>query len=95
MILIIRKEAEQDISSAIHWYNQQQIGVGDSLLTEIYRLFEQIIENPRIFPEVRTDIHRALTHRFPYAVYYQPTANKITIHAVLHQKRSPLGWSDR
>ncbi len=92
MKLNIRKEAEQDIQSAITWYNKQQNGLGDQFLSELQRSFDHIVDNPLLFPEILPSIRRALTNRFPYSVYYIATDSKITIYAVLHQRRSPDTW---
>ncbi|MFH1570139.1 MAG: hypothetical protein ABIL09_19255 [Gemmatimonadota bacterium] len=38
---------------------------------------------------------RALVRRFPYAVFYECTANAVTILAVLHTARDPAKWRQR
>ncbi|MCP3669370.1 MAG: type II toxin-antitoxin system RelE/ParE family toxin [Gammaproteobacteria bacterium] len=94
MIITIRREAEQDIKTAITWYNLHQYGVGDQFLVELQRLFDHIMDNPQLFPEIQPGIRRALTNRFPYSIYYTATNNEIVIYAVLHQRRSPDAWGE-
>jgi plasmid stabilization system protein ParE len=40
-------------------------------------------------------VQRALTHRFPYAVYFVAEPERIVVIGVFHQHRDPSSWRDR
>jgi plasmid stabilization system protein ParE len=50
---------------------------------------------PERFPVVRGTCRRALLRRFPYAVYFVPTAEVIQVIACLHASRNPQRWQQR
>ena len=41
------------------------------------------------------DIRRALTRRFPYAVYYRIVGNEVVVLGILHTRRDPCEWQSR
>ncbi len=68
--LIIRPEAEADIAEAFDWYETQVPGLGSEFLLVLDALFNSIVRNHQLYPEVYKDVHRSLTRRFPYAVFF-------------------------
>jgi len=40
-------------------------------------------------------VHRALTRRFPHAVYFVVERERIVVIGVFHQHRDPASWRDR
>jgi toxin ParE1/3/4 len=69
--MIIRPEAEADLVNARDWYERQREGLGAAFLLCVEEVLERIGRTPEIYTAVYHDIRRALTHRFPYAVYYR------------------------
>jgi plasmid stabilization system protein ParE len=67
------------------------------LLTEIATVFSKIRERPRRYPVVYADVHRALTSRFRFAIFFEIVEERteIVILAVLHQRRDPALWPKR
>jgi toxin ParE1/3/4 len=69
--LIVRSEAEADITEAALWYEGRAAGLGLELTAEIRRAIQRAVERPltclrfRKHPEVR----RILARRFPYRVF--------------------------
>jgi len=93
--LIIRPEAEADIAEAFDWYEAQVIGLGSEFLLILDALFNSIIRNHNLYPKVYKNVHRALTRRFPYAVFYIVQETKIVVLSVSHLKRNPRIWMGR
>lgn len=87
--IIIRPEAETDLSGAFHWYEEQNAGLGLEFFRCVEAAFDTIIRNPELYRKVYKDIRRALTSRFPYGVFYLIDENKVIIIAVFHAKRNP------
>jgi plasmid stabilization system protein ParE len=55
----------------------------------------EVLQNPLAYPRVRADTRRGLVRRFPYAVYFRPTADEIVVLAVMHGRRNPRRWRSR
>ena len=94
-MLILRKEAEKDIKEAYNWYEDQQIHLGTSFLSEIEAALEIIQETPKLYGCVYRSTRRALCKRFPYAIYYIENSSNIVVLAVMKQSRDPATWQKR
>mgnify|MGYP001574658795 CR=1 FL=1 len=77
------------------WYEDQQSGLGSRFLDELELVFGRIVDNPRQFPLVDGDVHRALLRHFPYGVYFLAESEEIHVLAVLHLHREPDMWKSR
>ena len=74
--LIVTKEAEADILDGYLSYEEKQEGMGLRFMDKIEQAFDRILSNPFLYQEVDTDIRRAVTHTFPYLVFYTFDANR-------------------
>ena len=86
---IVRPLAESDIDQAALWYEGQRTGLGLRFLDATDQLFDRLRVSPLQFPLVTTDVRRALSHTFPYAVYFRVTNDAVIVFAVLHLRRHP------
>jgi plasmid stabilization system protein ParE len=93
--LRILPKAEQDIAQAYSWYEDQLPGLGRFFLDEAEAAFQRVLEAPEAFPMVELDIRRILFRRFPFAGYFSVGPERVTIYAVLHQRRDPRTWRRR
>lgn len=86
----------QELTRTVH-EAQQQFGTGGALLTELATVLGKIRERPRRYPIVYDDVHRALTSRFRFAIFFEIVEERtqIVILAVLHQRRDPALWPKR
>ena len=91
----LRPDAEQDLADAAAWYEAQVPGLGHQFLDEILATFASASETPRIYPVVHRNTRRALTHRFPFGVYYRVEQAEIAVLAVMHGSRNPRRWKIR
>ena len=94
-MLILRKEAEEDIRAAYEWYEKQRENLGRAFILEIGRTLEAMEERPEAYTRCFKSIHRALCRKFPYAVYFTCKKSDIVVLAVLHQRRHPMTWQNR
>lgn len=90
--IILRQEAERDVSEAFAWYEEQMPGLGSEFLDAIESSILSIQNNLAQFPVIYRDIRRALTHRFPYGIFFLTSDNFI---AVMHTAREPGKWRSR
>lgn len=93
--LRLRPDAERDLERAAIWYEQQSPGLGSDFLDEIAKTLQRIAEFPALYPVVHRKTRRALTHRFPFGVYYRVESGMLVIVAVMHGGRSPRQWMRR
>jgi plasmid stabilization system protein ParE len=93
--LIIRPDAEADLTEAFEWYEARVPGLGLEFIRTVDSLFNSITRNPQAYPVVYKSIRRALTRKFPYEVFFMVDADSVVILAVFHAKRNPQRWQER
>lgn len=95
--LIIRPEAETDITEAALWYDEREAGLGLELTLEVGAAILRAVSNPLIFLRLRgrPEVRRILTRRFPYRVFFIVRADAIVVFAVLHAARHERHWQRR
>jgi len=95
--LIVREDAEADITDAALWYGQQKAGLGWELTAEIRSAIREAVEHP--FSHVRLrkspEVRRILAHRFPYRIFYIVRPDAIIVFAVIHTARHDREWIKR
>ena len=87
--LIIRPEAEVDLSEAFSWYEEKRKGLGHDFLLQVEAGFCFLEENPYVFPERYKESRFYLIKRFPYNIIYQVEALKVIVLAVVYGGRNP------
>jgi toxin ParE1/3/4 len=95
--LIIRPEAEADLTDAAVWYDNREPGLGLELLSEVHSAIARALKNPESFTRVRRNptIRRVLSRRFPYRVFFIVRPDAIVVFAVLHAARHDRVWKHR
>ena|SRR5687768_1324587 len=95
--VIIRHEAEVDITDAAMWYERQQPELGYDFLAEVERAIAAAAENPFRYPCFRRkpEVRRVLTYRFPYRVFFIRRDETIVVFRVLHGARDEHEWESR
>ncbi len=86
--VIVLEEAARDIEAGIDFYEAAEPGVGlyfrDNIIADLRRLAHYFGEHA-----VHFEFHRALSARFPYAIYYHDDGSTRMIAAVLDLRRNP------
>ncbi|HZZ44225.1 MAG TPA: type II toxin-antitoxin system RelE/ParE family toxin [Tepidisphaeraceae bacterium] len=92
--IIIRHEAETDITNAAIWYQEQQPGLGDDFLAEIDAAITAASTNPFHYSRLRRkpEVRRVLTNRFPYRIFFIRSSDDIVIFRILHHARHDREW---
>jgi toxin ParE1/3/4 len=93
--LILRPEAEAEMTEAYVWYEARSRGLGADFLLSIDAVLQAAARNPGQFPVVHHGIRRGLTKRFPYQVFFLGDDQKVIVLAVFHAKRNPERWQNR
>lgn len=94
--LILTEDAQQDLDGAYQWYQEQNHGLGQEFFRCVDAKLSEISRSPLHYQIVyKGKVHRALTNRFPFSIYYINQDETVTVFAILHQRRSPDKWQSR
>lgn len=88
MRLLLLSLAEMDLREGAAFYDGQQVGVGDYFLETLFSDIDSLRLFAGIHP-VAHGFHRALSRRFPFAIYYDVEGEVVRIWRVLDCRRSP------
>ena len=86
---------EADVEAAFDWYEAEEPGLGVEFVAELRAAYHRILDHPFGYQDLRSGIRRALTSRFPYAIYFSIEGETIVIVAVLSTAREPAEWQRR
>lgn len=93
--LIIRPEAETEMSDAFDWYEERVKGLGSEFLLAVDATFQGILRHPRQYPVVYKTVRRVLLRRFPHEIFFVSEEDRVVVIAVFHTKRNPKHWQER
>ena len=93
--LIVRPEAEAEMTDAFDWYEDCVPGLGSEFLLCVDAVFNAILRSPRQYPRVHKIVRRALTRKFPYEVFFVEDDQRVVVLSVFHAKRNPKRWQNR
>jgi plasmid stabilization system protein ParE len=93
--LIVLPTVLEDLATTLR--DWEQFDAGRALLTQLAATFDKIRERPYRFPIVYGEVHRALTRRYHFAIFFEIVEERshIVVLAVLHQRRDPALWPKR
>ena len=66
--------------------------LADSFARQIGSVLSSIEERPLMYRTVHNEVRRAMTRRFPYAIYFVVAGDRIAVLRILHQARDPRHW---
>jgi plasmid stabilization system protein ParE len=93
--LIIRTEAEADLTEGFNWYEERRSGLGFEFLARVGFVLTRIEVNPLRYAGAYRNVRQALIRKFPYKILYVADDERIEIIGVVHVKRSPQFWQKR
>ena len=73
--------------------NSRDLGL--NFLKKLRAAYNRILDHPLGYQDLRSGIRRALTRRFPCAVYFSVEEETIVVVAVLSTARDPAEWQRR
>ena len=94
--LIVRPEAEADITNGAVWYESRESGLGLELISEVHSAIARALKNPESFTRVRRNptIRRFLIRRFPYRIFFIVRPSAIVVFAILRSTNDRV-WKHR
>jgi hypothetical protein len=69
--------------------------LGEEFLSCVDACLEAIRRTPEMHAIVHESYRRGLVRRFPYAVFYEYTADTVTVYGIFHTSRNPDKWRQR
>jgi len=81
--------ARDDLINGFYFYEDQSPELGNYFLTSMYADIEGLKFIGGTHQIVHKDFHRALSKRFPWAIYYTCSGTIIKIHSVVDCRRDP------
>ena len=93
--VVFRRAASIEFREAATWYEHQRPGLGEEFAFEVDQAIDRIVENPARCPAVFGDIRRAVTRRFPFAIYFRIRGGALVVLAIFHGRRDPATWQGR
>ena len=91
----IRPQAERDVEMACAWYERQQAGLGERLVSDLDDVYERLQQSPLMYAQVHRGVRRALLRHFPVGVFYLVEKLEVRVLAVIHLARDPRVWQSR
>jgi plasmid stabilization system protein ParE len=88
-------EADDDVAESYNWYERQEPGLGEEFLRSIGACIAGIQRHPEMYPVVADEFRRAPIRRFPSEIFYESSAETITIFSVFHCSQDPQKWRER
>ena len=80
--------ALDDLRHGRNFYEQQQSGVGDYFLDSLFSDVDALLIHAGVH-EQHFGYYRALSKRFPYAIYYRLTEDEIQVWRILDCRSHP------
>lgn len=91
--VILLAEAADDLEAGRAFYEEREPGVGRYFLDCLLSDLESLRLNAGIH-SIHFGFHRLLSLRFPFAIYYDVTADLARVAAILDMRRDPA-WIRR
>jgi plasmid stabilization system protein ParE len=89
MKLRILDAASDDLVEGFDFYERNEQGIGDYFLSCLYSDIESLKIFGGIHRRVYKNLHRSLSKRFPFAIYYTIEGGTVIVLAVLDCRRNP------
>lgn len=80
--------AVEDLERGREFYERLQTGIGDYFLDSLFSDIDALMLHAGVH-EQRFGYHRALSKRFPFAIYYRLNATDIEVWRVLDCREAP------
>ena len=94
MRIRILPEAERDLDIGAEFYDSQSPGAGSYFIRGLLDDIEGLLKHGGVHAKHR-GFHRAMSHRFPFAIFYDLNGDVIDIYAVLDCRQDPAAIESR
>lgn len=95
MEIIFSQFAEEELTDATVYYDEQATGLGDRFLHCIMSTTDLIAQHPKIGSIYQGEFRKRVVPDFPYVVFYVIYPKYIWIQSVFNARRKPDSWINR
>ena len=85
----ISGDALDDLNDGFRFYEAQEVGLGDYFLSQLRADIDGLKVTAGIHRQPYKHLHRLLSRRFPYAIFYEFGSNQALVIAVVDCRRDP------
>lgn len=85
----IGASAERDLIVGFDFYERQAAGLGQYFLDTLFSDIDALALYASVHPKPIAGLHRSLSRRFPFAIYYDFDGRMAIVLAVLDCRRNP------
>ena len=89
MKLVILDLAKEDLIDGYRFYEGQEAGLGNYFLDTLYSDIDSLKLFGGIHRTAYKDLHRALSKRFPFAIYYTLDLEILRVRSVVDCRKNP------
>ena len=94
MKLLILDLARDDLLEGYFFYEAQDTGLGSYFLSSLYADIESLKIYGGVHRKMYKGLHRALSKRFPFAIFYSVSDNTVWVKAIVDCRQHP-SWIRR
>jgi hypothetical protein len=69
--------------------------LGEEFLGCVDACLKTLCRSPGLYEVIPENDRRALVRRFPYANFYEPIGDVVSVYCVFHTSRNPQKWRQR
>ncbi len=95
MKISILDRAESDLAEGFEFYELQESGLGRYFLSTLCSDIDSLRLFAGVHRKAHRHLHRALSKRFPFAIYYTVENDTAFVHAVVDCRRDPSWIHER
>lgn len=81
--------AKADLIEGYYFYEELEAGLGDYFLTNLYADIDSLAIFGGLHPKPYLHYHRALSKRFPFAIFYTVDEAIVKVRAIVDCRRKP------
>lgn len=81
--------AKADLIEGYHFYEEREAGLGDYFLTNLYTDIDSLALFGGLHSKPYRHYHRALSKRFPFAIFYTVEDSIVKVRAIVDCRRKP------
>ena len=85
----IGASADRDLLVGFDFYETQAAGLGQYFLDSLFSDIDAFVLHAGVHPKPLAGLHRRLSRRFPFAIYYDFDGRTSIVLAVLDCRRNP------
>jgi hypothetical protein len=89
MMVVVLEDAADDMETGRIFYESCEPGVGDDFVKSILSDLDSLVLYAGIHAR-HFGLHRMLSRRFPFGIYYEIEQNVAYVYAILDMRKDPL-----